>query len=250
LRSLASPALVLQSSGLAPAPADEGVFGPRSLEFEANGDLAKGFLYLSAGDGLSLGGSEARLTVIAWIKRRSSPYKGCQFLAGVWNEHGRRQYGLFLNLKIWGSAEQVGAHVSQHGGPTPGYPYCMDVAIGATPVPFDHWHCVAMTYDGHEAAAYLDGTLDAREPHGKAGGNPFSLPGGLNPGSADFTVGAVPRPGRVEADPGGGFRETGSLIGNPFVGLLGGLAIFRRPLTASELGGLTAQSLPASAPRL
>ena len=237
LRALNPPFLELKSMGIPPAPVNEGVFGPRSLEFEAAGDLAKGFLFFPAGGDhpLSLGGTNSQLTVVAWIKRKRSPYQGCQFLAGVWNEHRRRQYGLFLNLKIWDSAGQVGAHVSQHGGPTPGYPYCMDVAIGATPVPFDDWHCVAMTYDGKQAAAYLDGRLDAREPRGEPGRNPFYLPGGLNPESADFTVGAVSRPERVETDPQGGFRETGSLTGNPFVGLLGGLAVFRRSLTAADL---------------
>ena len=243
LRSLSPPYLTLKSGGAPLAPANEGVFGPRSLKFEAVGDLAKGFLFLPAGSdhALSLGGSESRLTVMAWIKRGISAYKGCQFLAGVWNEHHRRQYGLFLNLKIWDSAEQVGAHVSKHGGPTPGYPYCMDVAIGATPVPFDSWHCAAMTYDGMEAAAFLDGRLDVRDPQGEPGRNPFRLAGGLNPESADFTVGAVSRPGRVEPDPSGGFREIGSLIANPFVGLLGGLAIFRRSLSASELAEFSRQ---------
>ncbi len=237
LRSLAPPYLTLKSGGASPAFVSEGIFGPCSVEFAASGDLAKGFLYLPSDDAglLSFGGGSAQLTVIAWIKRKRSSYPGCQFLAGIWNEHRRRQYGLFLNLKIWDSAEQVGAHVSRHGGPTPGYPYCMDVAIGATPVPFEAWHCVAMTYDGTQAAAWLDGRLDMREPQGEPGRNPFCLPGGLNPESTDFTVGAVARPGRVEPDPQGGFRETGSLIGNPFVGLLGGLAIFRRALTAKEL---------------
>lgn len=241
LRSLTPPYLTLKSRGIPPASANEGVFGTRSLKFEAVGDLAKGFLFLPA-DGdhpLSLGGEAAELTVICWIKRKPSTYKGCQFLAGVWNEHGRRQYGMFLNLKIWASAEQVGAHISQHGGPTPGYPYCMDVAIGATPVPFDSWHCVAMTYDGKDAAAYLDGRLDVREPQGEPGRNPFHLSGGLNPEPSEFTVGAVSRPSRVEPDPAGGFRESGSLIANPFVGLLGGLAVFRRSLSASELAELS-----------
>jgi hypothetical protein len=235
LRSLVPPFPAFNTGGIPPAPAHEGVFGPRSLEFEADGNLAKGFLFLPDGHPLSLGGDDAQVTVIAWIKRRRTSYEGCQFLAGVWNEHGRRQYGLFLNLKIWDSAEQAGAHVSRHGGPTPGFPYCMDVAIGATQVPFDDWSCVAMTYDGTAASAWLDGRLDVREPQGAPGRNPFFMPGGLNPKSADFTVGAVSRPGRVEPDPQGGFRETGSLIGNPFVGLLGGLAIFRRALAPSEI---------------
>lgn len=239
LRSLVPPYLTLESQGRPPAVANEGVFGPRSLEFEpADGGAARGFLRLSANHGphpLLFGGDTAQVTVIAWIKRQRSSYQGCQFIAGVWNEHRRRQYGLFLNLKIWDSAEQVCAHVSRSGGPTPGYPYCMDVAIGATPVPFDEWHCVAMTYDGARAAAYLDGSLDVREPRGEPGRNPFNFAGGLNPEAADFTVGAVERPRRVEPAPQGGFCETGSIMGNPYVGLLGGLAIFPRALTAAEL---------------
>jgi hypothetical protein len=111
----------------------------------------------------------------------------------------------------------------------------MDVAIGATAVSFDQWHCVAMTYDGTQAAAYLDGVLDTRQPEGEPGRNPFRLVGGLNPKASDFTVGAVARPCVVEADPLGGFQESGSLMGNPFVGLLGGLAIFPRVLSAKEL---------------
>lgn len=241
LRSLVEPGLELERAGAPPAVADEGVFGPRSIEFEADaGGGAKGFLCLSSGLGqpLSLGGDEAQLTVVAWIKRKRSSYQGCQFLAGIWNEHRRRQYGLFLNLKIWDSSEQAGAHVSRHGGPTAGFPYCMDVAIGATPVSFDEWHCVAMTYDGTQAAAYLDGRLDVREPQGEPGRNPFSFPGGLNPEAAEFTVGAVARPLRVEASAQGGFQESGSLMGNPFVGLLGGLAVFSRALSSREIGCL------------
>jgi len=231
------PPLSLQSKGKPPEFAAEGVFGARSLRFRTDGHLAANYLFATAAaaPALNLGGPDAQVTVVAWIKREPGAYPGCQFLAGVWNEHHRRQYGLFLNLAIWDSAEQVGAHVSGHGGPTPGFPYCMDVAIGATPVSFDEWHCVALTYDGTEAAAWLDGTLDRRDPPGQPGRNPFVYPGGLLKGDADFTVGAVFRPARVESDGQGGFRETGSVIANPFVGLLGGLAVFDRALASSEL---------------
>lgn len=240
LRSLVPPYLVLEPAGIPPCLVNEGFFGPHSLEFQPAGDDAQGFLYLSAerGHPLSFGGESSQHTVIAWIKRKHSSYEHCQFIAGVWNEHSRRQYGLFLNLRIWDSAEQVCAHVSHSGGPTAGYGYCMDAAIGATPVPFDEWHCVAMTYDGTQAAAYLDGRLDVREPQGEPGRNPFRYAGGLNPEAADFTVGAVARPTHVDPDPQGGFRESGSVMGNPYVGLLGGLAIFPRALTAPELAEL------------
>ncbi len=97
---------------------------------------------------------------------------------------------------------------------------------------------MAISYDGQHARAYLDGVLDVREPLGVHGRNPFHYPGSLLKGSADFTVGAVARPSKVESDGQGGFRETGAITANPFTGLLGGLAVFSRALTDSEIHGL------------
>ena len=95
--------------------------------------------------------------------------------------------------------------MSSHGGPTPGYKYCMDAAIGQTKIGFEAWHSVGFTYDGVTARAYLDGMLDVRE-----GRNPFSYPEGLYDGGvdgADFTVGAVSRNG----EPGNFFRAMASV---------------------------------------
>jgi len=225
--------IILEQQGAVSTDEEDGVFGPRSLRFTADGTVAAGHLY-SDDPALAIGGREARVTVVAWVRRETSPYEGCQFVAGVWNEHGGRQYGMFLNLGIWGSREAVGAHVSGHGGATPGHPYCMDVALGATEVSFDAWHTVALGYDGHRATAWLDGALDRREPVGQMGGNPFTMPGGLHRGSAPFTVGAVTRPDVVRPDGHGGFVEQGSSVANPFVGRLGGLAVFDRGLSVGE----------------
>ena len=145
---------------------------------------------------------------------------------------------MFLNLHIHDSDEQLGAHVSRHGGATPGFPYCMDAAIGATPIDRERWHCVAITYDGVYARAHLDGALDIREPQGEPGRNPFRYPGGPYKGGADFTVGAVARPGAVTGSAEAGFVETGSLIANPFAGLLGGLAVYNRALSDDEIAAL------------
>lgn len=249
LRSIGPSPITLHAHGAPLEFVEDGVFGARSLRFKADGVLAANYLQVSAAEApaLNIGGPDAKVTVVAWIKREPTDYTSCQFIAGVWNEHHRRQYGLFLNLKIWESAEQVGAHISSHGGPTPGYPYCMDVAIGATPVPLNTWQCVAFTYDGSHARAYLDGRLDVREPQGDYGRNPFHYPGGLLKGSADFTVGAVARPATVKPDGHGGFIEQGGLIANPFTGLMGGLAIFERALNDSELAALARRDPTASA---
>jgi hypothetical protein len=140
-------------------------------------------------------------------------------VAGIWNETAKkRQYCLFLNLRIWNSAEQVCGHVSAIGGPTPGYRYCMTASIGGTPVSKGEWHTAAFTYDGHHARSYLDGRLDVRD-----GFNPYEYPDGLFDGGedgADFTVGAVDRSGEM---------------GNFYNGLLGGLAVFNRALSEEEL---------------
>jgi len=180
---------------------------------------------------LDIHGPEAQVSLIVWLRRRVSAGKGCQAVAGMWNEYQRRQYCLFLNLRIWDSAEQVGAHVSSIGGATPGYRYCMDAAIGATPVPFDTWQCVAMSYDGAYARAWLNGRLDERGDR-----NPYRYEGGLfDPGErgADFTVGAVARPDNVDAP-----RTAGEDIGNQYHGDLAGLAVFDRALTADEMATL------------
>lgn len=231
--------------------ASGGIFGAHCARFESNGFGSRGFLRASSKQAphLSISGENAQISVVAWLKRAPRPaeeYNGCQFVAGVWNEHGRRQYGMFLNLGIWDSSEQIGAHVSSHGGATPGFPYCMDAAIGATKVGFGSWHCAAISYDGECARVFLDGVLDAREPQGEAGRNPFIYPSGLLAGGADFTVGAVERPANVVTNDDGTFTEHGALLANPFVGDLGGLAVFRRALNSREMNVLAFETLAST----
>lgn len=207
-----------------------GVFGPYAARFGPGRWLE---IQRRLCPGLNVHGVAAQLSVVAWLKREKNSYGGCQAVAGMWNEHALRQYCLFLNLHIHGSAEQVGAHVSSHGGATPGYKYCMDAAIGATVVDFERWHCVAITYDGTFARAYLDGKLDGRGDR-----NPFPYPGGIFDGGergADFTVGAVRRPDAVDEK----FQDHGSTVANPFCGLLGGLAIFDTALSDTQIAALS-----------
>jgi hypothetical protein len=218
----------------APIPrASEGRFGPASLILGNAGHLS---IPRDQCPALDIHGPSAQVSIIAWIKRTPAPadQSGCQALAGIWNEHAKRQYALFLNLHLFSSAEQVCAHISATGAATPGHKYCMEVAIGQTPVPLNTWQCVAITYDAHQARAYLNGALDSRP-----GRNPFPLPGGIfSPGlqGADFTVGAVERPQRVDDQ----LREHGSIVANRFHGLLAGLAIFNRALSDNEIHSLAA----------
>lgn len=210
----------------------DGVFGPHAIRLGQGPWLS---CPRAACPALDLHGPDAQFTVVAWLKREPAPPEqpGCQAVAGMWNEHGRRQYCLFLNLHIHDSAEQVGAHVSGVGGPTPGFKYCMDAAIGATPVPFDTWRVAAASYDGHAAYAWLDGRLDTRGDR-----NPYAYPAGLfdaGADGADFTVGAVARPERVDE----ARVAHGAVIANRYHGLLGGLAVYARALSADEIAAIS-----------
>jgi hypothetical protein len=171
---------------------------------------------------LDIHGRDGQLSLVAWIRREPTAFPQCEFIAGQWNETNRgRQYGLFLNISVWGERDRVFGHLSNIGGPTPGYKYCMDGAMGATPVPHGQWVVAGMGYDGQTGFAWLDGHLDA-----VPGLNPYSLAGGLHDGGptgSDFTVGAVHRSGEM---------------GNFFHGRLAALAVFRRALTPAEMYAL------------
>jgi len=203
--------------------AEGGVFGPWSARFN---DGARAHLFCPRNRAGALDrhgrGSAATVSVVAWVRRSPKTRPECEAVAGIWGEtFGGRQYCLFLNLGIHQSSQQVCGHVSGVGGPSFGYRYCMDSAIGATPVTFGTWHCTAFTYDGSHIRAYLDGQLDRRPRM-----NPYAYGLGLHDGQpepCEFTVGAVHRHGEM---------------GNHFSGDLGGLAIFDRCLRDDELARL------------
>jgi hypothetical protein len=197
-----------------------GVFGAYAAHFTGAGHLCAP---REQSPELCIGGVGAQVSLVAWLRREKRPDAACcEFVAGVWNEHSLRQYGMFLDLRIHDSFQQFGTHVSRDGGPTRGFKYCMEAAIGQTPVPFDEWACAASTYDGAIARTYLNGVLDERGDR-----NPFAYEGPLFDGGrdgSDFNVGATPRPISIDSDG----VEHGSVIANPFYGVLGGLALYSR----------------------
>jgi hypothetical protein len=211
----------------APAFAREGVFGPASLDLKDS--LFYSIPQALCGD-LNRSKGNSEVTVVAWIKRRQQAVITCEAIAGIWNETARyRQYCLFLNIRITGGQDSVSGHVSTIGGPTPGCRYCEDVSVGKTPVPFDEWATVAFSYDCQCARSYLNGSLDAWEDK-----NPYAYPGRLfapETGGSDFTVGAVDRSGES---------------GNWYRGLLGGLAVYGRALSDSEIAALSPRRIMVS----
>ncbi|WP_338876428.1 SMP-30/gluconolactonase/LRE family protein [Spirosoma sp. SC4-14] len=196
----------------------EGILSGYSLAIKEHAYLS---IPRSECPGLNIRGKNAQVSVLAWVKRqpKSRGNAECEAIAGMWNETNRkRQYCLFLNIRLNQSGEQVCGHISGVGGPTPGEKWCVDVSIGKTPVLFDEWTFVAMTYDGNQIKSYRNGEYDERENQ-----NPYPYTEGIFDGGeegADFTVGAVHRLGA---------------IGNDFVGQLGGLAVFDRALSADEI---------------
>jgi hypothetical protein len=172
---------------------------------------------------LNFGGSRSPHTLVAWIRRGRIKHRGCEFIAGMWNESQMgRQYGLFLNISVWGQTDQICGHLSRVGGPTPGFKFCTDGPVGLSPIPHDAWSVIALSYDNLSGYAWLNGNLDIRP-----GLNPYSMAGGLFDGGekgSDFTVGAVNRSGE---------------IGNFYAGCIAGIAAYNRALTPAEIFALS-----------
>jgi hypothetical protein len=212
---------------------EDGVFGKYSALFDGTKYLEIPRAQCPA---LNIHGPKAQVTVVTWLKRKAAQPHGCEAVAGMWNEYGKRQYCLFLNLGIDYGADQVGGHISGTGGPSPGDPFCLEAGIGSTPVPLDVWQCCAFTYDGEWIRAYLNGQFDPRGAR-----NPYHYSEGIfdgGPDGSDFTVGAVARPEDVNAP-----WPAVPYVGNWFYGLLGGLAVYNRALSDEEIGSLSKETL-------
>ncbi len=185
---------------------------------------------------LNISGKNQGITVLAWVKWKGNT----GFVGGMWNEYqdgGKRQYGLFVSLPYYNGANQVCGHISCTGKPTPPFPYSIDYSASKQTVEPDQWQYIAMTYDGKCIKSYLNGEFEPREnelidhtkgfegyPEGLTQSkNPYNFPDGMGDNGSDFTVGAV-------------LLKSG--MGNFFVGQIGGLAVFNRALSNSEITDL------------
>jgi len=208
--------------------------GPLSgYSIELNG---KNYLSLphSETGALNLHGNEAEVTVIAWVK-----WAGTQtgFVGGMWNEStegGKRQYGLFVSLPYYNGKDEVCGHISNTGKATPPFPYSIDYSASKQKVAKNEWCCVAFTYDGAYIKSFYNGKFEARAPElidhtkgfkGYPNGliqtkNPYYFPYGMGNNGSDFTVGAV---------------QLKNGMGNNFIGLIGGLAVYKRALSEDEI---------------
>jgi len=182
-----------------------------------------------------ISGPTAQVSVVAWAKKEvNSPVRpsGMEFVAGAWAESiGARQFSVFMNLLHGDLSHKIDFEVSGEGGPTPGHAWCVTRAIGTRDVPVDVWNCLALTYDGRQIRAYNNGTLE-RRGNGTGGdsfySNPFNYTGGI------FDADAAPPPHNRQ---GANFTVGSNVCDEPayFEGLIGGLAVYNRGLTAEEV---------------
>lgn len=190
---------------------------------------------------LNISGKNQGITVLAWVKWKGNT----GFVGGMWNEYqdgGKRQYGLFVSLPYYNGANQVCGHISYTGKPTPPFPYSIDYSASKQAIKQDEWQYISMTYDGEWIKSYLNGELEVRDiemidhtkgfegyPDGlKQSKNPYYFPDGMGNNGSDFTVGAV-------------LLKSG--MGNFFVGQIGGLAVFNRPLSNSEIKNFCTEAI-------
>lgn len=213
---------------------------------------------------LDIHGKDAQVTLFTVI-RVDEMKKGIT-VVGIWSEgkganddSGTRQYSLLLNMGMYGGPKRLVPHISSEGGVTrradgSAFPWCADYAVNNSEIPVGKWITLGSTYDGKYLRAYFNGVMEERKldpvkdrrndpyfitegPDGKDRGmNPYYHGRGIftydaekhaqtkPDGAADFTVGAC--------------YATGHRVGNPLIGLVGGIAVFDRALTDAEMKAL------------
>lgn len=248
----------LQEAGGPIARVAGGPFSGYSAEL--NGQQYFKIPYAETGD-LNISGPTAQVSLFAVV--RIVNLKQSRTIAGMWSEGkganddtGTRQYALLMNMPTYGGPRQLTPHISSEGGVTrradgSAFPWCADYAATHLEVPEEQWCSLGFTYDGKYIRAYINGLLDSRDldpvkdkrtdryftqegPGGKDRGmNPYYHGRGIfryDPakhattkpgGGADFTVGAR--------------YAVGNMLGEATLGKFGGLAVFNRALSDTEI---------------
>lgn len=233
-----------------------GPFGP-SIYFDGKTTYTIGGIEPAADaiGALDVARSTGHYTIITWVRDMGGS-TDMEFRAGSHIEDGprtARQYGLYFNGHGYGGHRRVTPHIANQDGPTPGYPYNVDFGATARQVGTGGWHMEAGTYDGTKMVGYLDGVPDSfpdfteREPEPgytaqreHISKNPYYNDKGINNSTTKkvFSIG-------------------GSLIGDtPYVpvnetkGWIGGIAVFDRALSDTEIKKIRLATLPMGQPIL
>lgn len=176
------------------------------------------------------------VTIVAWIQRESD--SNWQYIAGMWNERdAKRQYALFTCAASQTNFEtmdripakhQTHGYASDVGGATPGKPFCFSYASGGTKLPKREWTMIAYTYDHQFLRVYVNGKLDIHPGHNPFPWNKPIFNGGED--GADFTVARQCLPNWPHYP-----HAEKPMLKQGFGGKLGGLAVYKRALSADEL---------------
>jgi hypothetical protein len=212
----------------------DGIFGDRSLNIKRGQWLR---IKRNECPALNLYG-EDHVSIVAWIKRRSdAPW---QYIAGFWNERdAKRQYALFTcgtwmtdhtNLERIAAKYQAHGYVSEVGGKTIGKSACFSYGTGKSVIQYDTWVMIAFTFDQHALRVYFNGELDDNGNYNPFMWNKPIFDGGEN--GADFTVAQRGLPAWKK------YPDEAPTHNEGFGGLLGGLAVYKRALNASEIQDL------------
>lgn len=235
--------------------ADPGPFGPSLVLDGAT------LFFKSGGIGaLDVSALGDEVTVVTWVKDTANNHddsgSGTSFRAGSHNDGGppSRQYGSYFDAGGFiGHHGHYNPHIGAQDGASPGYPFNHDYAATHrklfTPTGQGQWHMEAFTFNGSEITAYIDGMTDSwlavpepdpayfsLTPPSYTDGvlssvpqildrNPYQLHKGINRSQTTkiFTIGGSP----VQTPPTTGINFT--------TGKLGGVAVFNRALTATEI---------------
>lgn len=227
---------------------------------ELNGKQYFRIPYAETGD-LNISGPDAEVSMFVAV--RVTDLKQSRTIAGMWSEGrganddtGTRQYALLMNMPTYGGPNQLTPHVSSEGGVTrradgSAFPWCADYAATRREVPTDTWCTLGFTYDGKSIRAHINGILDERaldpvrdhrdDPYFTREG-PDGKDRGMNPYFHGRGIFRYDPERHTQSKPGGGSDFTvgaryavGSLLREATKGRFGGLAVFRRALSAEEM---------------
>ncbi|MEM7576955.1 MAG: hypothetical protein AAF328_05705 [Planctomycetota bacterium] len=212
---------------------------------------------------LNISGPTAQVSMLAFLKL--DELEGGTTVAGMWYEgsganddSGSRQYSLLMNIGPNVGRGKVTPHISAEGGVSrradgSGLPWNLDYAASPQTIEVDRWVSVGFTYDGVSLKAFYNGEFEenpgnVNNPSLDGRNDPyfFEAPGGEYRGINDYYHGR----GIFEYDPAihaatkpqGGADFTigsrfavGSALKESMKGQIGGLAVFDRALTQSEM---------------
>ncbi|SFH60458.1 LamG domain-containing protein [Planctomicrobium piriforme] len=259
----------LQEVGGPVARAEGGPFSGYSADFDGKHYFR--IPYAEIGD-LNICGPNAQVSMFAVVKLNEM--KRGVTIAGIWSEGkganddtGTRQYAMLLNMPTYGGPRQLTPHISSEGGVSrradgSAFPWCCDYAASKSPVPVGEWVTLGFTYDSKFIRAYYNGVLEERpivpgvdkrdDPYFTTEG-PNGASRGVNPFYHGRGIFCYDPAKHAKTKPGGGADFTvaaryavGDFLGEAMRGKMGGLAVFDRAISDTEMRQLhDAASLPA-----